>query len=124
VGVSYERGTPVGRQAEEPLLRASSTAREVNLSERERKFFIGHLLVRIHFIIVMIRWTGLAPLEFEFSFPGSLTFTSPRDLIETNLHVCQQVMKYPIRWSATRSSKVNLPHAINLSASCDANLVT
>ena len=31
--------------------------------EREREFFIGNLLVRIHFIIVMIRWTGLAPWE-------------------------------------------------------------
>ena len=39
----------------------------------ERELFIGNLLVRIHFIIVMIRWTGLAPWEFEFSFPGSLT---------------------------------------------------
>ena len=29
--------------------------------------------VRNHFIIVMIRWTGLAPWEFEFPFPGSLT---------------------------------------------------
>ena len=28
---------------------------------REREFFIDNLLVRIHFIIVMIRWTGLAP---------------------------------------------------------------
>jgi len=27
----------------------------------ERGFFIDNLLVRIHFIIVMIRWTGLAP---------------------------------------------------------------
>jgi len=27
----------------------------------ERDFFINNLLVRIHFIIVMIRWTGLAP---------------------------------------------------------------
>jgi len=27
----------------------------------EREFFIDNLLVRIHFIIVMIRWTGLAP---------------------------------------------------------------
>ena len=26
---------------------------------------IDNLLVRIHFIIVMIRWTGLAPWEFE-----------------------------------------------------------
>ena len=42
---------------------------------REREFFIANLLVRIHFIIVMIRWTGLAPWEFEFPFPGSLTST-------------------------------------------------
>jgi len=33
------------------------------------------VLVRIHFIIVMIRWTGLAPWRFEFPFPGSLTST-------------------------------------------------
>ena len=41
----------------------------------EREFFIDNLLVRIHFIIVTIRWTGLAPWEFEFPFPGSLTST-------------------------------------------------
>ena len=41
----------------------------------EREFFIGYLLVRVHLIIVMIRWTGLAPLDFEFPFPGSLTST-------------------------------------------------
>jgi len=35
----------------------------------------GNLLVRTHFIIVMIRWTGLAPWESEFPFPGSLTST-------------------------------------------------
>ena len=38
-------------------------------------FFIDNLLVRIHFIIVMIRWTGLAPWGFEFPFPGSLSST-------------------------------------------------
>jgi len=38
-------------------------------------FFIDNLLVRIHLITVMIRWTGLAPWEFEFPFPGSLTST-------------------------------------------------
>ena len=44
-----------------------------------REFFlIDNLLVRIHFIIVMIRWTGLAPWEFEFPLPGSLTSTFPR----------------------------------------------
>ena len=41
----------------------------------EREFFIDNLLVRIHFIIVVIRWTGLAPWEFELPFPGSLTST-------------------------------------------------
>jgi len=41
----------------------------------ERELFIDNLLVRIHFIIVMIRWTGVAPWEFEFPFPGSLTST-------------------------------------------------
>jgi len=32
-----------------------------------REFFIDNLLVRIHFIIVMIWWTGLAPWEFRGS---------------------------------------------------------
>ena len=41
----------------------------------ERASFIDNLLVRIHFIIEMIWWTGLAPLEFEFPFPGSLIST-------------------------------------------------
>jgi len=41
----------------------------------QREFFIENLLVRIHFIIEMIRWTGLAPWEFEFPFPGSLAST-------------------------------------------------
>ena len=30
----------------------------------EREFFIDNLLVRIHFIIEMLWWTGLAPWEF------------------------------------------------------------
>ena len=55
------------------------TARMVcarNKSEAiEREFFIDNLLVRIHFIIVIVRWTGLAPWKFEFPFPGSLTPT-------------------------------------------------
>ena len=33
------------------------------LSAHQREFFIDNLLVRIHCIIVMIRWTGLAPWE-------------------------------------------------------------
>ena len=41
----------------------------------EREFFIDNILVRIHLIIQMIWWTGLAPWESEFPFPGSLTPT-------------------------------------------------
>ena len=41
----------------------------------EREFFIDNSLVRIHSIIEMIQWTGLAPWDFEFPSPGSLTST-------------------------------------------------
>ena len=51
----------------------------------EREFFIDNLLVRIHFIIEMIWWTGLAPWEFEFPFPGSLISTPPPHLRGTTL---------------------------------------
>ena len=37
---------------------------------------------RIHFIIEMIWWTGLAPWEFEFPFPGSLASTF-LDVVDT-----------------------------------------
>ena len=40
-----------------------------------RDFVIDNLLVRIHYIIMMIKWTGLAPWEFELPFPCSLTST-------------------------------------------------
>ena len=36
--------------------------------KKERKFFIDNLLVRSNFIIVIIRWIGLAPRVFEFPF--------------------------------------------------------
>jgi hypothetical protein len=41
----------------------------------ERDFFIDDLLVQIHCIIVMIRWTGLALWEVRFPFPGSRIYT-------------------------------------------------
>jgi len=45
-----------------------SVARSPNAAAcREREFFIDNLLVRILLIVVMIRWTGLAPWEFEFT---------------------------------------------------------
>ena len=53
----------------------------------ERQYFVDNPLVRIHFIIEMISWTGLAPWDFEFSFSGSLTSTllkSQRKLSRTD----------------------------------------
>ena len=43
----------------------------IKVSRSERDFFSDNLLVRIHFIIEMIWWTGLAPWEFEFPFPNT-----------------------------------------------------
>jgi len=40
--------------------------RGTSASRGEREFCIDNLLVRIHFFIEMIGWTGLAPWEFEF----------------------------------------------------------
>jgi len=42
--------------------------------KEKRELFIDNLMVRINFIVV-IRWTGLAPWEFEFPFLDSLTST-------------------------------------------------
>jgi hypothetical protein len=44
---------------------------------------IDNLLVRIHLVIGMMRWTGLAPWEFEFPFPGSLTSAFLRGKVGT-----------------------------------------
>ena len=40
-----------------------------------REFMTDSILVQRHSIIVMIRWTGHTPWQFEFPFPGSLTST-------------------------------------------------
>ena len=45
----------------------------------EKEFVINNLLVRIHFIIVMIRWTGLAPWKFEFQASSHESDTLRRD---------------------------------------------
>ena len=37
--------------------------------EESQRFLPVQVPVRIHFIIVMIRWTGLAPWEFAFGQP-------------------------------------------------------
>ena len=49
-----------------PITRIGKETRSECSTCSVREFFIDNLLVRIHFIIVMIRWTSLAPWEFEF----------------------------------------------------------
>ena len=71
-----------------PLFRqvaSDRAARGSPATERfaERDFFVDNLLVRIHCIIVLIRWTGLAPCKFEFPSPGSLPISS-RQLSQFN----------------------------------------
>jgi hypothetical protein len=60
--------------ASRSLFARERNARGVGFEERE--LFVDNLLDRIHFIIEMIWWTGLASREFEFPFPGRLTSTS------------------------------------------------
>ena len=81
--VSYERGTPVPLPHSGDNFHAKrcpnqcffASVLSCGKGEREGEFFIDDLLARIHFIIVMIRWIGLAPWEFEVPFSGSLTST-------------------------------------------------
>ena len=47
----------------------------------EREFLIDNLLVRIHVIIVVIRWIGLTPWEIASPFPGSRTSTFPGTVV-------------------------------------------
>ena len=52
----------------------------------------------------MVRWTGLAPWEFEFPFPGSLTSTLPV-LPSDVAHA--QVMRLP--WKYPELQTLNPP---------------
>ena len=77
--VTWRRVPRRAGSAAEPVARKNSGggARESGVCRKVgREFFTDNLLVRVHFIIVMIRWTGLAPWEFEFPFPGSLRLDS------------------------------------------------
>ena len=85
------------------------------LTVAKREFFIDNLLVRIHFIIVMIRWTG----QFEFPFPGSLTSTflaghagmsaehSFADAL-TVAHMWEWCTPYPLRPAPSLSLSISL----------------
>jgi len=71
----------------------------------EREIFIDNLLVRVHIIIVMSRWTGLAPWEFEIPFSGSLTpifldlsRTSPPRAVTLTVFGVRYVVRTSVEW--------------------------
>ena len=68
-----EEGFQKMRDTNEEGLQSTRASCEQQVGERE--FFVDSLLVRIHFTIEMIWWTGFAPWELEFPFPGSLRST-------------------------------------------------
>jgi len=74
--------------------------REMDLVSK-REFFIDNLLVRIH---RCFWWTVLAPWEFEFPFPGSLTSTFQRCLIASRPLLVPLERKIPKAGFASRRS--------------------
>jgi len=58
------------------LLRPGKTFEPFLGETKEKEFLIGNLLERIHFVIEMIWWTGLAPWEFESPFQAALHLPS------------------------------------------------
>ena len=81
---------------------------------QEREFFIDNLLVRVHFIIVMIRWTGLAPWEFELPFPGSLTSTFLQVRFGTGVHKLNN-FRTTVEGMITLVPSLSLAHTLSLS---------
>ena len=69
--VHAPRSITFGLGLEVPLCLPLRTYRRP--ASRERELFIDNLLVQIYIISEIIWWTGLAPWEFEFPFPGYLT---------------------------------------------------
>ena len=117
----WPRRIPRGQQCLAPPIASRSRIPSLlGVPGVEREFFTDNLLVRIHFIIVMIRRTGLAPWEFEFPFPGSLTSTF---LDKTHVYHLRTLGDFPplqVRglWPGflvgalppTRSLRVSFPH--------------
>jgi hypothetical protein len=76
------------------------------LGSREREFFIGNLLVRIQFIIEMVRCIGLAPWGFEFPFPSSRTsiFLDQQKRIESVIYSHRNLLRTGARVQGLKDS--------------------
>jgi len=66
-------------------------------------------------IIVMIRWTGLAPWEFEFPFPGSLAST----FLRFGAHdLFLDPAQTQSRWGCRQCSCVGSNQGLSMSRAC------
>ena len=65
------------------------------LQEVPRFALIDNLLVRLHVIIVMIRWTGLAPADKFCYLAGAGTHQVAQDVLR--LHPLQEVPRLPLQ---------------------------
>ena len=79
----------------------------------EKWYLIDSLLVRIHCIIVMIRWTGLAPWEFKSLFSGSLTFKEGDDAkrsarVPASHNLCARAFRLSVSHSDSLSLSLTL----------------
>ena len=70
---------------------------------------IDNLLVRIHFIIEMISWIGLAPWDFKFPFPCSLTPTSYHAQINNWMITQKHAKGWQCVTTLTRISRKDVP---------------
>ena len=84
-------------------------------------------------IIVMIRWTGLAPWELEFPFPGSLTSTfvvggaatlGARRVLGRDLAVVEEEPELGIPNSGTRTPNPGIPGGAREWSFCGPEIVT
>ena len=66
-------GSDTGLLAKVSLLSVPEVLRTPNTLEERESSLLTTYWSEIHFIIVMIKRTGLAPWGFEFPFPGSFT---------------------------------------------------
>jgi hypothetical protein len=74
----FHKERPLPDRGLPPCLLKHDTPKNITRVERERECCIDRLLVRIHFVIETIWWTGLASWASEFPMKVTLHLLFPR----------------------------------------------
>jgi len=88
-------------------------------------YYYGLLVIYYYGLLVIYNY-GLLVIDYGLLVIYDrliVIYYGARNVSQTGC-VQQHARGHSTRWSTTRSSKVNLHHAINVGASCGANLVT